>query len=104
MNLPSPARALRITRSIYRCKLCGFARPVMSAPSDPGPPPWVRPAARWFVPKGFVIAQGAAEINACRALILRGLLRPSHIPRSPELPYGQGGYAITKKGRMALGR
>ena len=49
---------------------------------DPGPPPFVRPARRWFVP--------------------HGLVKPGSIPPSSELPYGQGGYLLTAKGRKFL--
>jgi hypothetical protein len=69
---------------------------------DPGPPPWVRPAMRWFVPPGLVVPNGSAEYSACRALRARGLLKAGGVPRSPELPYGQGGYLLTAKGKAAL--
>ena len=65
---------------------------------DPGPPPFVRPAMRWFVPPGLVVPSGSAEYSACRALQARGLLKMGNVPPSPELPYGQGGYLVTKKG------
>lgn len=69
---------------------------------DPGPPPFVVPARRWFVPPGAVVPSGSAEYQAARALAARGLLKRGGIPPSPELPYGQGGYTITPKGRRAL--
>ncbi len=69
---------------------------------DPGPPPFVRPAMRWFVPPGLVVLSGSAEYQAARALAAKGLLKPGSVPPSPELPYGQGGYLITKKGKSAL--
>jgi hypothetical protein len=69
---------------------------------DPGPPPFVRPAMRWFVPPGLVVPNGSAEYQAARVLRARGLLKFGGVPPSPELPYGQGGYLLTKKGRKAL--
>ena len=70
---------------------------------DPGPPPFVRPAMRWFVPPGLVVPSGSNECQAVRALAAKGLLKAGSVPPSPELPYGQGGYLLTKKGRGALG-
>ena len=64
---------------------------------DPGPPPFVRPAMRWFVPPGLLVPSGSAECQAARALAAKGLLKPGGVPPSPELPYGQGGYLVTKK-------
>lgn len=69
---------------------------------DPGPPPFMRPAMRWFVPPGLVVPSGSVEYQAARALAARGLLKLGSVPPSPELPYGQGGYLITKKGKSAL--
>ena len=65
---------------------------------DPGPPPFVRPAMRWFVPPGLLVPSGSAEYQAARALVAKGLLKPGGVPSSPELPSGQGGYFVTKKG------
>lgn len=70
---------------------------------DPGPPPSVRLAMRWFVPPGLVVPSGSAEYQAAHALVVRGLLKPGGVPPSRELPYGQGGYLLTKRGRRALG-
>lgn len=70
---------------------------------DPGPPPFMRPAMRWFVPPGLVVPSGSNEYQAARALAAKGLLKSGTVPPSPELPYGQGGYLLTKKGRGALG-
>ena len=69
---------------------------------DPGPPPFVQPARRWFVPPGLLVPSGAGEYAAVRALQARGLVKMGSVPPSPELPYGQGGYLITPKGRRAL--
>jgi hypothetical protein len=69
---------------------------------EPGPDPWVRAAGRWFVPKGFVVPNGSGEYAARRALASRGLLKSGSVAPRAELPYGQGGYAITRKGRSAL--
>jgi hypothetical protein len=60
------------------------------------------PARRWFVPPGLVVPSGSNEYQAARALAARGLLKMGTVPPSPELPYGQGGYLITPKGRRAL--
>jgi hypothetical protein len=69
---------------------------------DPGPPPWVQPARRWFVPAGFVVPSGSNEYQACRALAARGLLKSGGPPRSPQNPYGLGGYRLTTRGKAAL--
>lgn len=69
---------------------------------DPGPPPFVMPARRWYVPPGLLVPEGSAEYQAARALAAKGLLKPCHAPRSPELPHGLGGYLITAKGRRSL--
>lgn len=69
---------------------------------DSGPPPFVMPARRWFVPPGLLVPEGSAEYAAARSLAAKGLLKPGSVPRSPELPYGQGGYLITPKGKKAL--
>lgn len=69
---------------------------------DPGPPPFMRPARRWYVPKGFLAVDGSAEYSAARSLAAKGLLKHDHAPQSPELPYGLGGYSITAKGKKAL--
>lgn len=69
---------------------------------DPGPPPFVRPAMRWFVPPGLLIPNGSNEYAAARALAWRGLVKLGTVPRSAELPYGQGGYLLTTKGRKSL--
>jgi hypothetical protein len=69
---------------------------------DPGPPPFVRPAQRWFVPPGLLVPSGSAEHQAARALAAKGLLKAGRVPPSPELPYGQGGYLMTKKGWKTL--
>ena len=69
---------------------------------DPGPPPFVRTAMRWFVPPGLVVPSGSTEYSACRALAARGLLKSGSVPRSAELPYGQCGYLLTAKGRRSL--
>jgi|HubBroStandDraft_5_1064220.scaffolds.fasta_scaffold2631971_1 hypothetical protein len=71
---------------------------------EPGADPWIRPAGRWFVPAGFIVPQSSGEYAACRALASHGLLKSGHVKPCAELPYGQGGYVITKKGRSALGR
>jgi hypothetical protein len=62
---------------------------------------FVLPARRWFVPAGYLVPSGAAEYAAARALARRGLLKAASIPPSPELPYGNGGYALTEKGSQA---
>ena len=69
---------------------------------DPGPPPFVRPAMRLFVPPGLLVPNGSAEYQAARALAAKGLLKSGSVPPSPELPYGQGGYLVTKKGWKVL--
>lgn len=69
---------------------------------DPGPPPFVRPAMRWFVPPGLLVPNGSNEYQAARALAAKGLLKTGTVAPSAELPYGQGGYLLTKKGRKAL--
>lgn len=69
---------------------------------DPGPPPFVRPAMRWFVSPGLVVPSGSAEYQAVRALAAKGLLKLGGVPPSSDLPYGQGGYLLTKKGKSAL--
>jgi hypothetical protein len=69
---------------------------------DPGPPPFVMPARRWFVPPGLLVPEGSAEYAAARALAAKGLVRSGGISPSPELPYGQGGYLLTPKGKKAL--
>jgi hypothetical protein len=71
---------------------------------DPGPPPFVRPARRWFVPPGLLVPNGSGEYAAARSLAAKGLLKPGNVPQSPELPYGQGGYLLTAKGRKILVR
>ena len=63
---------------------------------------FVMPARRWFVPKGFLVVEGSAEYSAARSLAAKGMLKHDLAPRSPELPYGQGGYSITAKGKRAL--
>lgn len=63
----------------------------------------VRPARRWYVPPGLVVPSGSPEYQAARALAAKGLLKAGSVPPSPELPYGQGGYLITAKGRRVLG-
>lgn len=62
----------------------------------------VMPARRWYVPPGLVVPSGSPEYQAARALAAKGLLKPGGVPPSPELPYGQGGYLITPKGRRVL--
>jgi hypothetical protein len=69
---------------------------------DPGPPPFVRPARRWYVPQGFLVVEGSAEYSAARSLAAKGLIKHDHAPQSPELPNGIGGYSITAKGKRAL--
>ena len=63
---------------------------------------FVHPARRWYVPPGYLVVDGSAEYSASRALAAKGLLKHDHVPRSPENPYGLGGYSITSKGRSAL--
>lgn len=62
----------------------------------------VMPARRWYVPPGLLVPSGSVEYQAARALAAKGLLKPGGVPPSPELPYGQGGYLITAKGKKAL--
>ena len=69
---------------------------------DPGPPPFLRPGMRWLLPPGLLVPNGSAEYSAARALAAKGLLKSGNVPPSPELPYGQGGYLVTKKGWKAL--
>ena len=69
---------------------------------DPGPPPFVMPARRWYVPPGFLVVEGSAEYSASRSLAAKGLLKHDRAPQSPELPHGLGGYSITAKGKRAL--
>ena len=69
---------------------------------DPGPPPCVQPARRWFVPPGLIVPSGGGEYACVRSLQARGLLKMGSVPPSPELPYGQGGYLLTEKGWKAL--
>ena len=69
---------------------------------EPGPPPFVRPAMRWFVPPGLLVPNGSNEYAAARALARRELVKHGSVPRSPELPNGQGGYLLTKKGWKLL--
>jgi hypothetical protein len=69
---------------------------------DPGPPPFVQPAQRWFVPPGLLVPNGSNEYAAARALARKGFVRFGSVPPSSDLPYGQGGYLITKKGTLAL--
>ena len=69
---------------------------------DPGPPPFVMPARRWFVPAGFMVPSGSNECQSCRLLSARGLMKSASIPPSDGLPHGNGGYAITSKGRSVL--
>lgn len=69
---------------------------------DPGPPSFVVPARRWYVPPGLLVPSGSVEYQAARALRAKGLLKSGGVGPSPELPYGQGGYLITPKGRKAL--
>lgn len=71
---------------------------LLPARLDRGPPPIMRPAMRWFVPPGLLVPSGSAEYQAARALAARRLLKPGTVPRSSELPYGQGGYLMTQKG------
>ncbi len=61
----------------------------------------VMPARRWYVPPGLLVPSGSAEYQVARSLAARGLLKPGSISPSPELPYGQGGYLITPRGRRA---
>jgi hypothetical protein len=68
---------------------------------DPGPPPFVVPAMRWFVPSGLIVPNGSSEHAAVRSLARRGLVKMGNVPRSTELPYGQGGYLLTTKGKKA---
>ena len=63
---------------------------------------FVMPARRWYVPPGLLVPSGSAEYQAARALAAKGLLKSGGVPPSAELPYGQGGYLVTKKG-WALG-
>lgn len=63
---------------------------------------FVMPARRWYVPPGFLVVEGSAEYSASRALAAKGLLKHNSVPRSPENPYGLGGYSITPKGKRAL--
>ena len=51
---------------------------------------------------GLIVPEGSAEYAATRALARRGFVRMGSVPRSPELPYGQGGYLLTAKGRKLL--
>lgn len=69
---------------------------------ESGRMPFVDPARRWFVPPGLLVPWGTGEHNAARALARRGLLKPGSVGPSSELPYGQGGYLLTSKGRQAL--
>lgn len=62
----------------------------------------VMPARRWFVPPGLLVTNGQGEEAAARALARRGLLKHGSVPPSAELPYGQGGYLVTKKGWASL--
>jgi len=70
---------------------------------EPGRMPFVVPARRWYVPPGFLVVEGSAEYSAARSLAARGLLKHDHAPRSPENPYGLGGYSLTPRGRRKLG-
>ena len=70
--------------------------------AETGRMPFVVPAQRWFVPKGFLVVEGSAEYSAARSLAAKGLLKHDCAPPSPELPYGQSGYSITAKGQKAL--
>lgn len=63
---------------------------------------FVMPARRWFVPPGLLVTNGAGEDAAARALARRGLVKRGNVPPSPELPYGQGGYLLTPKGRLRV--
>jgi hypothetical protein len=69
---------------------------------EPGRSPFVLPARRWFVPRGFLVTEGSAEAGAARALAVRGMLKHDSVAPSPENKYGLGGYSITAKGRRAL--
>lgn len=60
--------------------------------------PMFMPARRWYVPPGLLVPSGSVEHQAARALAAKGLLKPGTVPPSAELPYGQGGYLVTKKG------
>lgn len=63
----------------------------------------VMPPRRWYVPPGLVVPSGSVEYQAARTLAAKGLLKPGGVPPSSDLPYGQGGYLITPKGRKFLG-
>jgi len=63
---------------------------------------FVQPARRWYVPPGYLVVDGSAEYSASRVLAAKGLLKHDSVPRSPENPYGLGGYSVTAKGRKAL--
>lgn len=71
---------------------------------DHAAPPYVSviPERRWFVPAGLVVPSGSAEYAACRALAARGLLKAGSVGPQPGLPNGQGGYLLTRKGRLLL--
>jgi hypothetical protein len=57
---------------------------------------------RWYVPPGLLVPSGSNEYQAAYALRARGLLKMGGVPPSSDLPYGQGGYLITAKGRKLL--
>lgn len=63
---------------------------------------FVQPARRWYVPPGYLVVEGSAEYSASRSLAAKGLLKHDHVPQSPEVPYGLGGYSITAKGKKFL--
>ena len=99
-----PKSKLRLSvkqRELLARAMLGEDRQI-AARYDPGPPPFVMPARRWYVPPGFLVVEGSAEYSASRALAAKGLLKHDRAPQSPELPYGLGGYSITAKGRRAL--
>lgn len=66
--------------------------------SESGRLPYVVPARRWFVPKGYIVPSGGNEYAACRTLTAMGLLSTRGVPVSPENPYGLGGYSLTPLG------
>lgn len=63
---------------------------------------FVQPARRWYVPPGLLVPSGSNEYQAARMLAAKGLLKPGRVSPSVELPYGQGGYLITPKGKKLL--
>lgn len=99
--LAEPSRLSKKQLELLECARSGEDRQLPER-YDPGPPPFVLPARRWFVPPGLIVPSGSAEHGACRALAAHGLLRLGSVGPSPELPYGQGGYLLTAKGRRTL--